>query len=339
MGKVVIAYADYQSELATSHFRCYTPAAALSRIGHQVKLVHIDALRDSLVEPGITIMAERTLSPDIVRKFKKYNCRVVFTFDDAYSRLPQYASVREYWRAHGGLDMFYETIKLTDINITPSDELCKLYRAKTNVPFETVPNYMRRERWDILNTDEARSEIASRKRGRIVIGGGFSAYHIESFVLSGISDALRAISNKYGNQVEIRLYGARDVFGSLDIRGIPYNHCSYVHWSRWPVEMASMDIAIAPLGGDYDRYRSRLRLDEAGLSGIPYVASNYQAYTDCGAGGILVENEAGKWYRALCKLIDDEQLRREMGESGREWASGHFIDNNIEHYERILWLE
>lgn len=322
---VVIAYADYPQELATSRWRCHIPARALKAAGHDVAMTHISKLITKDLSNVDAVLAERTLTTSIVEHVRKFNCKLVFTFDDAYTELPGYAHVMKYWREMGGVKEFRKVLKLTDLNITPSHKLNDLY-SKGSAPFEYVPNYLDKYRWSKLYTHVAREGIT--------IGGGFSAFHRDSFMRSGIADALKKVSKR--DDIRIVLYGMSAVFQPLKSRGVPFSNPDWVSWPSWPKVMGDFDIALAPSAGKYDSFRSNLRLLEAGVAGTPYIASDHGIYADEFPGGIVVDNNKKAWENAILTLADMKRSREGLGADGIEWASKYFMDDNVEVYERIL---
>jgi hypothetical protein len=326
--KVVIAYADLDSELATSRWRCFIPAQALFGAGHEVKLIHINSLVHTDLGGVDAVLAERTLNTPRINHVRKWPCKLVFTFDDAYTKLPGYAHVLMYWRRAGGIEEFRVALKESDLNIVPSHALINLYR-RGSAPFEFVPNFMSRERWSRIDWDAERSD-------KIVIGWGGSSNHWESFSMSGVAEALKKISSKHDVEIRINAHPKTKMVSSLRVRHVPIVNYT-VPWAEWPSEMASWDIAIAPAVGDYDLYRSRLRIIESGLAKVPYIASDYGPYAGQDKGGILVANGKKSWYRGLTRLIEDEDARDRLGSSGHDWASGYYMDDNVKVYEDILF--
>lgn len=336
MGSVLIAYADHDSELATSRWRCFTPARGLKEAGHNVRLSHISRLHLQPIHKFDAVLAERILKPHDIRFIRGVNkaCKIVFTFDDAYTNLPGYASVLRYWRGNDGSAIrdFRETMKLVDLNITPSLELNKLY-GRGKLPFKLVPNFMSDERWGRVDLAAIK---ASTNNQAPVLGWGGSAYHWESWSMSGVADALKSIQAKY--EIELRIYvaGISKNLEPLDARGVKYKR-DFVGWIDWPEVLCTWDVSLAPAAGDYDLYRSNLRLVEAGLASIPYIASNYGPYKGEDSGGLLVDNTKDSWYRAIESAITGPGLGDDITKRGHEWASGYLMSRNVSVYEDILF--
>lgn len=95
-----------------------------------------------------------------------------------------------------------------------------------------------------------------------------------------------------------------------------------VRWERLPRNLALADINIAPLevGNPFCEGKSELKYFEAGLLGIPTVASptsTFRGIIADGQNGYLAANEQG-WYSTLRGLVEDPDLRKRIGESARQ---------------------
>jgi Flp pilus assembly protein TadD len=89
----------------------------------------------------------------------------------------------------------------------------------------------------------------------------------------------------------------------------------------YPYLLAHFDILLVPLYDDlFNQARSDLPLLGAGARGIPWVATPIAAFQAWGAGGLFA-GQRGDWYTALKRLLDDAELRRDLGEAGRRKAA------------------
>ena len=91
--------------------------------------------------------------------------------------------------------------------------------------------------------------------------------------------------------------------------GLIYGYDRYLRrFSR-----AGYDIGLAPLPDDvFHRSKSNNKFREYGASRVAGIYSHNDAYSNCvehEVSGLLVSNDAGHWYDALERLIEDEALR------------------------------
>jgi hypothetical protein len=99
-----IAFADYDSEYNTSVWRCRIPALGLERAGHDVSESHY---LDILQYDAEVYLVERNLQDsrlvESVSRLRKAGKRIVVTFDDAYSLMPDYSPTKGSWGQDGRL--------------------------------------------------------------------------------------------------------------------------------------------------------------------------------------------------------------------------------------------
>jgi len=113
-------------------------------------------------------------------------------------------------------------------------------------------------------------------------------------------------------------------------------------WSMWQPDVGDyyknidFDIAIAPSGDQlFNRSKTWLRALEMGALGIPIVASNRLPYSDYvrdGVTGFLVNSEE-EWQKRLTELINDPEMREEMGANARAQASEWTIEKGWKKWE------
>jgi glycosyltransferase involved in cell wall biosynthesis len=161
-------------------------------------------------------------------------------------------------------------------------------------------------------------------KGNIIIGWQGSTTHEVDF--KEALPALKRILDEYPN-VKIRLFG-----------DVPKSLRDAIHWSRFewtggvPYEQypkklvfCNFDIGIAPLtDSKFNQCKSNIKWLEYSAIKIPTVASDVYPYAkaieQCSTGFLCKTEE--EWYRSLKLLIDDKELRTQMGEEAHKvvWA-------------------
>jgi hypothetical protein len=83
-----------------------------------------------------------------------------------------------------------------------------------------------------------------------------------------------------------------------------------------PFTFAQIDVMFTPLRNiPFNRAQSDQNLVQAGVRQIPWVASPIPAFEEWGVGG-LVADTTEKWYDSLHQLVDNADLRAELGLKG-----------------------
>jgi glycosyltransferase involved in cell wall biosynthesis len=125
--------------------------------------------------------------------------------------------------------------------------------------------------------------------------------------------------------------------GNSQVRFLPGEDISSYMQSFY----TNADIAIAPLLQDtFNACRSTIKLQEAGIAGIPIVVSDVESYRGFSDGVTLVDNTKEKWVDALRTLIIDGDVRKLHGQQNRNAAyarhsAEYLTKQRIEFYENL----
>lgn len=163
---------------------------------------------------------------------------------------------------------------------------------------------------------------------------GWSGSHSTLPHLRSIENVLRKIQQKYPDIV-IRVMGGANV----QIKGIEIDSLAW----REEIEISTLqtfDIGIYPLPNEEWVYgKSGLKAIQYMALGIPTVATaigtNFRVIEN-GVSGFLVQNET-EWIERLSQLIENPQLRRQIGEKARDKVVREFsITANSQHYLSVF---
>lgn len=129
-----------------------------------------------------------------------------------------------------------------------------------------------------------------------------------------------------------------------EMKGLPYNqmHMEYgTDWQNYPTKLAQTqcDIAVAPLvENKFAKCKTPIKAMEYGMLHLPCVASTFM-YKDViidGKTGYLASTQ-DEFYEKLCKLIEDESLRKEMGEAAYAHVVHNFdINKHINKWKQVF---
>jgi glycosyltransferase involved in cell wall biosynthesis len=99
------------------------------------------------------------------------------------------------------------------------------------------------------------------------------------------------------------------------------------------------DIALAPLRPHvFNQSKSNLKALEAAALGIPIVASDcgpYPGFVEHGKTGFLVKRDH-EWGKYLRELVNDADMRAEMGAAAKEKARQWTLEGNIDDWKKAL---
>lgn len=185
------------------------------------------------------------------------------------------------------------------------------------------------------------SDNYSRKEpmntAKVCIGwsGSFSTIPYFEYALP----ALRQIKEKYGDQVYFKVIGdARYHNKELNIKGVAWSSKTEVE------ELCEIDIGIMPLPNDeWTKGKCALKgllymsLEQAAV--LSDVGVNSKVIQD-GVNGFLV-NSTAEWVEKLSLLIDNPQLRQEIGQKGRQTVLDQYSvlserDNYVRYFHELL---
>ena len=132
-------------------------------------------------------------------------------------------------------------------------------------------------------------------------------------------------------QVGLVIGGDPDVYRLFD--SIPESRRIFlpdVNYEYYPYLFSQIDILLHPLRKiAYNFSLSDSLLMEAGARGVPWIASPLPAAIAWAAGGIIVDTP-GDWHSHLRKLILDQNMRKNLANSGRKKAEARKMNNLVD---------
>jgi glycosyltransferase involved in cell wall biosynthesis len=122
-------------------------------------------------------------------------------------------------------------------------------------------------------------------------------------------------------QAELWLLGAIDAGKEWGSAGSRVRRIPLVPWRELPGLLAHLDINVAPLVMDnpFSQSKSEIKYMEAGLVGVPTIASPTAAFRHAirhGENGLLAADE-DVWVAHLASLVTDPLRRQALGEAAR----------------------
>jgi len=237
--------------------------------------------------------------------------KLIFDFDDSIWQ----KNISEANKKYGFLKNYNKTAKiisLADMVFAGNQHLAD-YAKNYNSNVLIVPT--------TIDTEIYKRIPGQTKSEKICIGWSGSVSTIQHFEYS--IGFLLKIKERFGEKIVFKVIGGESYFNEkLGIKGLAWNKNDEIK------ELSSFDIGIMPLPDD------EWARGKCGLKGLQYMALaiptimspvgvNNEIIHD-GVNGFLAANEQ-EWILKLSRLIESEELRKEIGQAGRqtviEWYS------------------
>jgi glycosyltransferase involved in cell wall biosynthesis len=130
----------------------------------------------------------------------------------------------------------------------------------------------------------------------------------------------------------------------VDVIPLEQENKSYGKFVPWlKSQTRDVDLAIAPLvDGDFNRFKSGLKILDYAALGLPVLASKVLSYQDLvgvqpPVGVTLLANSEVAWTREILEKIHQRSELREQGQSLRKWVfEHHALEQTLGDYERLV---
>ena len=346
---------------AVGYYRCYKPAEYLKELGHETVVFGADEMRGmkghnafdkfkNLVK-GYDLVVIKQLDNKYCSKLigacKVQKIPIVMDLDDNFLEIDENAPAADKGYKQGGIKRAYATAALSMMDglFVSTEPLKKYYKKFLKERFDidmktfVLPNCSDPKEWQFKS---------EQNEDKVVISYHGSVTHDKDLkiVLPAIKEILQERENVY-----FLLFGAvrktsmDELFGDWDddikerlamIPGTP----SFVGFPEFMMSWKT-DIGIAPLEDtEFTRGKSHIKWMENSFKKIPTVASKvYPYYKKINGLETIVDGNTGllasddEWKEKLLKLIDDKELRKEIGNNAHNFVIDKWHYKNHIH----LW--
>jgi glycosyltransferase involved in cell wall biosynthesis len=201
-----------------------------------------------------------------------------------------------------------------------------------------IENALDPETIETADSIPALRKSESDKIIRIVYGSGTSTHNVDFLEAS---EAIYNILVTYSN-VHLRLAGILELpkkFDNVKEQIERIGFCPYADYLR---VLSECDISIAPLE-DYifNDSKSNIKYLEASILGLPSICSprpNFASVIENGVNGFLASNVV-EWEASFKKLIDDQLLRKSIGENARKAVLKHYSPESVAREQASLIIK
>ncbi len=239
------------------------------------------------------------------RRVKRSGAKLVFDFDDAIWNLDVSDANRKLgWLKNPGKTA--EIIALSDLVIAGNAYLADYAKHHNPRNVVIIPT--------TINTDLYQRVAVPKQADKIIIGWTGSLTTIKHFEFA--LPFLRILKQKYGERIHIKVIGDPSyVNEELGIRGMRWTSQTEI------LDLSDLDIGIMPLPDDeWTKGKCGLKGLQYMALGIPTIMSPVGVNTEIiqdGVNGFLA-SETQEWILKIERLMESEQLRKEIGEAARE---------------------
>lgn len=337
----------------SARYRCHHVAEELGFRGFRTSItVQDNPLLPSYADRFSVFIFHRVLFTPSVAKLvegiKAAGKEIIFETDDLVYD-PAYLEHMDYYRVMNPLERkLYEhgvggeilADPYVKVATTTTAFLADKLRERGKQVF-IVPNKLSEE--DVRITDRIRKkqETRNKAQGKVVMSYfSGSASHNKDFAT--ITEPLLGILGKHPDTV-LAVHGPLDLDLRFDAFGDRVRRAPYASRDRHWANVAAADINLAPLeiGNPFCEAKSELKFFEAGILGVPTVASATRTFQEAihdGKDGFVAAT-AAEWTAKLEKLILDPVLRQEMGGQAREKILAKYVTagaKNDPYYQHLV---
>lgn len=345
----------------SAHYRSHTVAEELQKHNFKCSVIIQDNpfLYRYVSNFKIFIFQKTIATPTLnrlIKEIKKQKKEIIFETDDLIFD-EKYLQQMDYWRQMdkftkkqyiGGqgseiLNDSYVKVCTTTTNFL-KNKLEKYNKKVFLIPNRIcnaelkIANRLWEEKLENKNISFQTVSLKSKEEIRIGYFSG-TISHNKDFTI--VTDALMGIMEKY-RKVRLVLVGPLDIENKLNKFADRIEQLPMVSRQKHYANVASVDINISPLeiNNEFCQSKSELKFFEAGVVGVPTVATATQTFREAINDGIdgFVAKDENEWFKKLEKLIANNNFRAKMGKEARKTILKKYTvanSNNNEYYNYL----
>lgn len=281
----------------------------------------------------------------LIEKIKKQDKRIIFDTDDLvfdaqlFHQTDSYRSMnvlekKQYETGVGEEIIKGDYIKVCTASTSYLAQEIKKLGKEVFISKNKLCNHDLDVADNILKTEK-------EQRANEIRVGYFSGTISHNKDFATITEVVMKIMEKY-SQVRLYLAGYLDIDHEINKFKERIVILPFVPRDKYYENVYKIDINLAPLvkNDPFCEAKSELKFFEAGILKIPTVAVRNQTFSGAitdGENGFLADNTA-EWVEKLSRLIEDGNLRREMGEKAREKVLCDYTNRNSHNEEYYNYL-
>lgn len=331
-GESVVMIAARQPEQCF-HYRVEQKSQAAAELGIPFRVVdpgNPDEIFSAVQLASVVIIFRQALGPAVdaaVAQARRLGVPIVYEADDiVYRRAlveqnPNMATVPRPLRSavEAGATRYLAALRMCDHVLASTTALAHDMGGEVAGHWFVMENGIGSKMLAMADGVAADPAPPRRDPEAIVIGYGSGSLAHDSD-LQVAADGLAAVMAA-DPRIRLHLMGTVALPDALEPFGDRVDRSAELPYGEYLRQLSACDITIAPLvDAEFNRFKSQVKCLEAGLLGVPLVASTivYGSYVEDEVTGLLAS--PGDWEKQLRRLADDPQLRRALAGRAREHA-------------------
>ena len=323
---------------------CTLPHPERYRVDHQMeqleawgfsvdKVLYTNIKPEKLKYYRVVVIFRCPITPgvkELIEKAHYYNKKVFYDIDDLVIDKKYTDKIEFVQKMNGadraeyddGVERMGETMKLCDYCITTTPALARELEKYGKEAFVNK---------NVASEEMVKLSLGATKRvkknpSEIVIGylSGSITHNPD---LELVKPALVKIMDEFP-QVKLCIMGYLDLPKELERFEERVIRKPFTDWRGLPEVIVGLDINLAPIEETlFNEAKSENKWTEAALCKVPTVASNFGAFQNVirdGETGMLCKN-GEEWYASIKKLVEDEELRKRIGEKAHKKVMKEYI--------------
>ena len=274
----------------------------LGRINYRFCISHFTNAKDiEWADVVVFLRSDSDIDAYVSKICKRNGIHTAYVLDDDILNVPPYLSSAPYYLLPSTQNNIKTIMSNCDVFLTSSPVLLEKYGKSFKYAFTIDEPSLNRI-----------SEKPINDKVKIGFAGSIDRAQDINDILEG---TIRKLVEKYQDSIDIEFMGAKPAF--CDELGL--THLLYQDgYDAYTAFMAkcNWDIGLAPMPkSDFHRCKYFNKYVEYASFGIVGVYSNLEPYIygiKDGYNGLLVSNDTDSWFKALCRLIEDNDYRKKL---------------------------
>ena len=276
-----------------------------------VESAHIRAKDILWADILVTVRGAEPLTVNIVREAKKAGRLIVYYLDDDLLHIPEESLARAYYEDPVIVNGMQTLLSTADILWGVNPNIRELYLPLTQEA-RWIENRVPKEPMAIQSMPDRRCPV------KILYAGSTDHLVIVKEILAPV---IRRLCQEYGETIDITFIGVDPRLDDVaNVHYIPFIK-PYEAYQDF-VKKGGFAIGLAP-GRTTQFYTCKyynkfLEYSAIGVAGVYTRAEPYTFVVEDRVNGVLCDNTEEDWYRAICLLLDDPDMRHRCAESAGE---------------------